>query len=151
MTHIGFSGCSKVDGDDVLQSLVDNCENLETLYATDARIMTIPSNISGLDKLTELDLRKNIITILPNAIGKLPDDCKISFDGNLLTNTSFSMNRSGSSSFLEPVYPPAIRASFKKEKDTEINNSNSHHKELVSVFQNTTQFPYLKVQSLLTL
>jgi Leucine-rich repeat (LRR) protein len=73
LKHLNYSCCKKCT-DAALKSIVNNCNQLEVLYANDCGISTIPESIGyKLTKLKYLDLSDNNITKIPVSLILLKD------------------------------------------------------------------------------
>jgi hypothetical protein len=71
-----YSGCKKCT-DAALESIVNNCHQLDGLYASDCGISTIPENIGyDLPNLKQLYLTGNKITKIPVSLTLLKDTLK---------------------------------------------------------------------------
>uniref|UniRef100_A0A7S3QFD5 Uncharacterized protein n=1 Tax=Chaetoceros debilis TaxID=122233 RepID=A0A7S3QFD5_9STRA len=95
ITFLTFVECKKVNGDAALQSVVDYCPSIETLYASGVGITTVPANIVALQKLKELNLLGNNITVVPRSILDLPTECKLDFFNNPLQEPPVSVIKDG--------------------------------------------------------
>jgi hypothetical protein len=76
LKSLGYNSCKKCT-DAALESIVNNCHQLERLYARDCGISTIPENIGyKLTKLKKLYLSNNKITKIPFSLTLLKDTLK---------------------------------------------------------------------------